>query len=116
MNKEELEDLLSIGCCKYHEEIGEKANKEIKRLQHNQEVSTKWEIKLTQKNTKLIEENKRLKSIIKEVREYINKYGILDLNGYDLLELLDKVNRPTIKPYKVEDNMKIGDTFIVGGE
>ena len=26
---------------------------EIERLQHNQEVSTKWEIKLTQKNTKL---------------------------------------------------------------
>ena len=45
--------------------------KEIERLQHNQEVSTKWEIKLTQKNTKLIEENKRLHSIIKEVREYI---------------------------------------------
>lgn len=63
MNKEELEDLLSIGCCKYHEEIGEKAKKEIERLH----------------------------SIIKEVREYIDKYGILDLNGYDLLEILDKV-------------------------
>ena len=32
MNKEELEDLLSIGCCRYHEEIGEKAKKEIERL------------------------------------------------------------------------------------
>lgn len=30
------------------------------------------------------------KSIIKEVREYINKNGIIDLNGYDLLEILDK--------------------------
>ena len=62
--------------------------KEIERLQHNQEVSTKWEIKLTQKNTKLKEENKKLKSIIKEVREYIYKNGIIDLNGYDLLKIL----------------------------
>lgn len=43
------------------------------------------------------DENKQLKSqlqqkenIIKEVREYINKNGIIDLNGYDLLEILDK--------------------------
>jgi hypothetical protein len=64
----------------------------------------------------LVEEIERLHSIIKEVREYINKYGILDLNGYDLLEILDKVNRPTVKPYKVEDNIQVGNVFFVGGE
>ena len=73
--------------------------KEIERLQHNQEVSTKWEIKLTQKNTKLKEENKRLKSIIKESREYIqDRYdGEVSTHTFDkdnvkeLLEILDKV-------------------------
>ncbi len=32
MSEEELEDLLDIGCCRYHIEIGEKAKKEIERL------------------------------------------------------------------------------------
>lgn len=39
----------------------------------------------------MYEENIKLHHIIKEVREYINKNGIIDLNGYDLLEILVKV-------------------------
>ena len=69
-------------------------------------------MKLIQENHKLKEEIERLNAelelykdnqihlnnqlekrdnIIKEVREYINKNGKIDLNGYDLLEILDKV-------------------------
>ena len=32
MSEEELEDLLDIGCCPYHLEIGKKAKEEIERL------------------------------------------------------------------------------------
>ena len=67
---------------------------ENERLQHNQEVSTKWEIKLTQKNTKLIEENKRLKSIINELERYINEEYIYDELGmkiFDASKLQDKL-------------------------
>ena len=52
--------------------IVEEQQQEIERLQHNQEVSTKWEIKLTQKNTKLIEENKRLNNIINGLEKWLN--------------------------------------------
>ena len=41
----------------------------------------------------LYDENHKLKEIIKEAREYINKNGIIDLNGYDLLEILDKESK-----------------------
>ena len=98
-------DYIPIFRVKQWEEHNNK-DKEIERLQHNQEVSTKWEIKLTQKNTKLKEENKRLKSIIKEVREYIENKEIdtLHFNSKDfldtsiaseLLEILDKVEENT---------------------
>lgn len=85
-------------------EIISNQDKEIERLQHNQEVSTKWEIKLTKKNTKLKEENKRLKSIINEVREYIEELaedtedyiGAIDRRRKEeLLAILDKAGSET---------------------
>ena len=91
----------------YLYQLLEEQDKEIERLQHNQEVSTKWEIKLTQKNTKLKEENKRLHSIIKEARKLTKEridevedmkisYVEMSSKAYikeqqELLEILDKV-------------------------
>ena len=42
MTEEELEDLLSIGCCRYHEKIGKKAKKEIERLNNIINELEKW--------------------------------------------------------------------------
>lgn len=108
-NKEELIELKRKYDMKVSKEAIEEIkhtidlDREIERLQHNQEVSTKWEIKLTQKNTKLKEENKRLKSIIKEAREYIEinkKYAEIEdyekngeyyIDEIGILEILEKV-------------------------
>lgn len=75
------------------------------------------------------DEIEKLHSIIKEAREYIdNDFNRFDCFGSmkvsmemnykreELLEILDKVNRPTVKPYKVEDNIQVGNVFFVGGE
>ena len=64
MSEEELEDLLSIGCCKYHEEIGEKAKKEIERLNN----------------------------IINELEKWLDKERELDFNNKQCIEaILDKL-------------------------
>ena len=88
----------------------ERLKKEIEELKHEQEVSTKWEMIVRQKNNELVEENELLNSIIKEVREYVEnaietgnctedisyENGIKKEHNYyvnskDLLEILDKV-------------------------
>lgn len=71
MTEEEIEDLLEIGCCHYHMEVGEKANKEIKKLH----------------------------SIIKEVRKCINDFAIEEVDYSKIysveeraiLKILDKL-------------------------
>ena len=61
MNEEELEDLLGIGCCEYHIEIGKKAKKEIERLR---------------------EENKQLQDRINKVSEIIDEVLFIGVKDY----------------------------------
>ena len=105
MSEEELEDLLSIGCCKYHEEIGEKAKKEIERLnKENNDLKAllkeyKYELGLNEfENTTIIdtsykEDYERLNNIITELEKWLNKEKEATLYDYQFAieDVLDKL-------------------------
>ena len=89
MNKEELEDLLSIGCCKYHEEIGEKAKKEIERL--NNKVEELMTLYTTERYVK-----EDYKNIIKEIKsqlDYLETYSSKEDVYEDMARRLNNIEK-----------------------
>jgi len=89
VNKEELEDLLSIGCCKYHEEIGEKAKKEIERL--NNKVEELMTLYTTERYVK-----EDYKNIIKEIKsqlDYLETYSSKEDVYEDMARRLNNIEK-----------------------
>lgn len=92
----EYKKLVQIPFEEYKEKTKKDKKEDFQFMVHkmaNEDIKLFESLEISNEYTEMIEEElEKYKSIIKEVREYINKNGIIDLNGYDLLEILDKEN------------------------